>query len=251
MKQEIEIGFDDYNEFNAERAVTNEKYRTAYYLCKRWLDIFVAVSVLIILSPLIILIALLIKIDSKGPAFYKQERVGTKRIVRYGESYWETVNFTCYKFRTMASNSDPSLHQAYIRALINNDDEEMTALQGKETSEKKLVNDPRVTRVGRILRKTSLDELPQFWNILTGDMSLVGPRPPIPYEVELYRPWHWQRFQASQGLTGLWQVTARSSASFDEMVELDIQYTQKQSFWLDLKIILKTPLTVINGKGAH
>jgi lipopolysaccharide/colanic/teichoic acid biosynthesis glycosyltransferase len=116
---------------------------------------------------------------------------------------------------------------------------------------RKLVKDARVTTLGRFLRKSSLDELPQFWNVLKGDMSLVGPRPPIPYEVEMYRDWHHERLAAQPGVTGLWQVTARSSADFDEMVRLDIHYVEHLSFWLDLKILIMTPLAVLNGNGAE
>lgn len=127
----------------------------------------------------------------------------------------------------------------------------MDRLQGKKTETRKLENDSRITRVGRFLRKYSLDELPQFLNVLRGDMSLVGPRPPIDYEVDLYKPWHMKRFMARQGLTGLWQVTARSTASFEEMVQLDIEYIEKKSLWLDIKIIAKTPFVMIAGKGAR
>ena len=124
-------------------------------------------------------------------------------------------------------------------------------MEGDDNSTHKMIKDPRVTRLGRILRKASLDELPQLWNILIGEMSLVGPRPAILYELAEYRPWHFQRLQAKPGLSGLWQVTARSSVEFDEMVKLDIEYIKHQSLWLDLKIILKTPIVVLSGKGAH
>lgn len=121
-----------------------------------------------------------------------------------------------------------------------------TVEQGNEF---KLNGDPRITRVGRILRKTSMDELPQFWNVLTGDMSLVGPRPAIPYEVEMYEPWHMTRLSTRPGLTGLWQVTARNSASFDDLVRIDLEYIEKQSFWLDLKILFMTPLAIFDRRG--
>jgi lipopolysaccharide/colanic/teichoic acid biosynthesis glycosyltransferase len=126
----------------------------------------------------------------------------------------------------------------------------MAALQGGDTEVRKLVNDPRVTRVGRFLRKISLDELPQLWNVLKGDMSLVGPRPPIPYEVQEYTPRQRRRLETIQGLTGWWQVTARSAAAFDKMVDLDIWYIEHQSFWLDLRILLSTPLVLVLGRGG-
>ena len=151
----------------------------------------------------------------------------------------------------MKINADPSIHKEYFKALIENDEAKMTALQGAPTQPRKLVNDARLIRPGKILRKLSLDELPQLWNVLIGDMSLVGPRPAIPYEVEMYAPWHMRRLEAQPGLTGLQQVTARCIAEFDKQVQLDIDYIKHQSFWLDIKIILKTPLAVISTKGAH
>jgi lipopolysaccharide/colanic/teichoic acid biosynthesis glycosyltransferase len=151
----------------------------------------------------------------------------------------------------MKINADPSIHQAYIKALIENDEAKMTALQGAPTQPRKLVNDPRVIRPGKLLRKLSLDELPQLWNILIGDMSLVGPRPAIPYEVDMYKSWHFRRLEAQPGLTGLQQVTARCTTDFDKQVQLDIDYIDNQSFWLDMKIIIKTPLAIISTKGAY
>ena len=208
-----------------------------------------AMAIILLMIPML-LIAILIKLDSPGPVFYIQERVGAKQRARRGFSYWQLVLFRCYKFRTMVCNADPSLHRAYIQALINNDSESMAALQGSTTNIRKLTRDPRVTRVGRILRKSSLDELPQLLNVIKGEMSLVGPRPAIPYEIEMYKSWQRRRLETKPGLTGLWQVTARSSASFDEIVRLDIQYIEKQSLWLDLQILAKTPYVVLTCKGA-
>jgi lipopolysaccharide/colanic/teichoic acid biosynthesis glycosyltransferase len=224
--------------------------RQLYLACKRLLDILIAGSILIALSPLMLVIAVLVVLDSPGSAIFKQERVGSKRRVTGRLETWEVTTFTFYKFRTMHNHADSGIHRAYVQAFIHNDHKGMAALQGQEAQINKLANDPRVTRLGRILRRSSLDELPQLWNVLKGDMSLVGPRPPIPYEVDMYKPWHRRRLQAKPGLTGLWQVTARSSADFDEMVNLDIWYIERQSLWLDLKILLKTPLVVLAGKGA-
>ncbi len=227
------------------------KNKGVYYRVKRIVDIVVASFLLIILSPLMLLTAILIYLYSPGPLFFVQERVGAKRL-QYGDySYWKRVNFRCYKFRTMKVNADPSIHKAYIKALINNDEAQMTALQGAPTQPRKLVNDARVISPGKFLRKLSLDELPQFWNVLRGDMSLVGPRPAIPYEVEMYKPWHLRRLEVQPGITGLQQVTARNTIDFDQQVLLDIEYITNQSLWLDLKIILKTPLTVISTTGAY
>jgi len=150
----------------------------------------------------------------------------------------------------MQSKADPAIHKAYIAALINNDQVKIAEIQHGDDHIQKLVHDPRVTRLGRLLRRTSLDELPQLWNVLRGDMSLVGPRPSIPYELDLYKPWHLRRLNAKPGLTGLWQITARCSVGFDEMIRLDIDYIEHASFWLDLKILMKTPQVVLSCKGA-
>ena len=225
--------------------------RDVYYISKRVLDFVIALVLLMLLSPLMLLIALLIKLYSPGPVFFVQERVGAKRQRRGNRSYWQKTTFRCYKFRTMRINADPSLHQAYMKALIDNDQEKMDELQGQDTKIRKLVRDPRITRPGRLLRKLSLDELPQFINVLRSEMSLVGPRPAIPYELELYKSWYLARLQAQPGITGLQQVTARSTFDFDHQMQLDIEYIQNQSFWLDLKVILKTPFVVITTRGAQ
>lgn len=222
-----------------------------YYTIKRVVDFFGALALLLLLSPLFILIAMAILIYSPGPVFFVQKRVGAKREYHKGHSYWKRVYFSCYKFRTMKINADASIHQAYVQALIENDHEKMMDLQGEATETRKLVHDKRITRPGAFLRKFSLDELPQFWNVLCGTMSLVGPRPAIPYEVEMYKPWHRRRLAAQPGITGLQQVTARCTADFDQQVKLDIQYIENQSIWLDIKIILKTPLAIMSAKGAR
>jgi len=248
MQSEATIELIRKNDPNALSLVAENL--DVYYFTKRFLDFVIALVLLVLLSPLMLLIALSIKLYSPGPVFYVQERVGAKRQRRGNHSYWQKVTFRCYKFRTMRIDADSSLHQAYMRALIENDQAKMDELQGQDTKIRKLVRDPRITRPGRILRKLSLDELPQFWNVLRGDMSLVGPRPAIPYEVELYKPWYLRRLEAQPGLSGLQQVTARSTFDFDYQMRLDIEYIQNQSLWLDLKIILKTPLVVIATKGA-
>ncbi len=224
--------------------------RAYYHFFKRVLDVSVAALALVILSPVMAVIALAIILDSGWPVIFAQERVGARRWTREGYSYWRRTPFTLYKFRSMVQNADPSMHKAFTKAFIHNDHQGLAALQDDDIKVRKLMSDPRVTRMGWILRRSSLDELPQLWNVLKGDMSLVGPRPPIAYEVDEYKSWHHRRLGAKPGLTGLWQVTARSSADFDEMVWLDIQYIGNQSFWLDLKIMLKTPLAVLSGKGA-
>ncbi len=225
--------------------------RDAYYAAKRMMDFVCALSLLILFSPLMLLVALTIFFYSPGPIFFTQERVGARRIKRGRHAHWKRVNFKVIKFRTMKVNSDTSIHQNYIKALIENDHACMEAIQGQDTKVRKLVNDPRIIRPGVLLRKLSIDELPQLMNVLRGDMSLIGPRPAIPYEVDMYKPWHLRRLEAQPGITGLQQVTARCTTDFDEQVNLDIQYIENQSLWLDIKIALKTPLAVISARGAY
>ena len=224
---------------------------SAYFVIKRVIDFVLSLLALIFLIPFFIIIGIAIKLNTPGPILFKQKRVGSRRIRRDGKYEWEPTIFNCYKFRTMLPDVDTALHKKYIEAYIKNDENGMAEIQGEDTQVRKLINDPRITRVGHVLRKTSLDELPQFWNIFRGDMSLIGPRPAIPYEVKHYRPWHQKRFQGKPGLTGLWQVTARCSSDFDEMARLDIEYLENQSNMLDLIILLKTPFIVLSGKGAH
>lgn len=262
-----------------EKIESDRRQRWLYFASKRVLDVLVAALALILLAPVMLVIALLVRLDSPGPALFRQERVGGGGRDDQRE-VWENHTFTFYKFRSMEDDADVDIHRAFVKAFIHDDRESMDVVQhrcdnpvtessrtfaqafvgnnGKQTSTpesedgqiNKLVDDPRVTRFGKFLRKTSLDELPQLWNVLKGDMSLVGPRPPIPYEVEEYEPWHLRRLEARPGVTGLWQTMARSSVDFDEMVRLDIQYLEHQSFWLDLEILLRTPLAVLRGDGA-
>ena len=225
--------------------------RSRYYITKRMIDILISSLLLVLLTPLMILVAIMIFVYSPGPVFFVQERVGAKQQRDGRRSFWKKVTFRCYKFRTMKINADPAIHQAYVKALIANDREKMDALQGEVTETRKLIHDPRIIRPGVLLRKWSLDELPQLWNVLRGDMSLVGPRPAIPYEVKMYKPWHLERLQAQPGITGLQQVRARCTTDFDEQVHLDIQYVENQSIWLDFKLMLQTPLAIVSTKGAH
>jgi lipopolysaccharide/colanic/teichoic acid biosynthesis glycosyltransferase len=191
---------------------------------------------LVLLSPLLLAIALWVRLDSPGPALYAQERVGMNG-----------KRFRMLKFRTMHADAGHALHQDYVAWFIESSGKQPRS--GHEVF--KLTNDPRVTRVGHFLRRTSLDELPQFWNVLRGEMSLVGPRPPLPFEVERYRPWHRRRvLEVKPGITGLWQVSGRSRTTFDDMVRLDLRYARTWSLWTDIKILAATPWAVISGKGA-
>jgi lipopolysaccharide/colanic/teichoic acid biosynthesis glycosyltransferase len=226
------------------------QHRWPYLMSKRLVDVVGSGILLILLSPLFLVLAVLIMLDSPGPSIFRQKRVGLRRRTQNLRTVWEVCPFTFYKFRTMYQNADSEMHRAYIQAFIHNDQQGMAELQNGDTEVRKLVDDPRITPLGRFLRKSSLDELPQLWNVFKGDMSLVGPRPPIPYEVEMYEPKHYRRLGTKPGITGLWQVTARSSADFYEMVSLDVEYIEHQSLWLDLKILLQTPMVVLRGKGA-
>jgi exopolysaccharide biosynthesis polyprenyl glycosylphosphotransferase len=200
---------------------------------KRLEDVVIAVFATIILSPLTILIAVLIKLDSKGNVFYKQKRVGM-----------DGRQFSFYKFRTMQTNNDDSEHREYLKNYIAGEAES----NGEETVFK--LNDARVTRIGKYLRRLSLDELPQLFNVLRGEMSIVGPRPPIPYEVEEYNATQRRRLDMKPGITGLWQVSGRNRLTFEQMLTLDVFYIENWSLWLDLKIILKTIPAMIRGDGA-
>ncbi len=237
-------------------AINSRQEGTAsfYLVAKRVMDLAIVVLSMVFLLPLMVFIALLIKWDSPGPAIFRQERVTARRRVRNGQAYWEEIPFTIFKFRTMRMDAKSTIHRQFIEAYIAGDDKHMAELQSAQQAEDakyKLVQDPRVTRVGSFLRKTSLDELPQFLNVLLGDMSLVGPRPPIPYEVELYLYHHHDRLRTVPGITGWWQVKGRSATSFEEMVRMDVDYIRRQSLWLDIKIIIMTVTAVANGRGAR
>ena len=205
-------------------------------IVKRTFDLIVAALAIAVLFPVWVLIALLIKLDSKGPIFYTQERVGMDGRL-----------FLLYKFRTMQVGADSEAHREYQRAFIAGRAEANLGNDHKPAY--KLLADPRITRIGKLLRRTSLDEVPQLLNVLTGDMSIVGPRPPIPYEVEAYELWHRKRLDMKPGLTGLWQVSGRNRLPFEEMVRLDLFYIENWSLLLDLKIILRTGFVMIGGEG--
>jgi lipopolysaccharide/colanic/teichoic acid biosynthesis glycosyltransferase len=217
--------------FHPDVRQTERKRRVSDFV-KRVLDVVISLALLVALSPALLAIALAVRWTSPGPTLFRQVRVG-----RMGRP------FKMLKFRSMYVNADEKTHKEFISKYIKESDRvQMPA---------KLVNDSRITPVGRFIRKTSLDEVPQLWNVLVGEMSLVGPRPPLPYELEQYEPWHRRRIlEAKPGVTGLWQVTGRSRVTFDEMVRLDLRYARKRSLWTDLKILLRTPAAVLGGRGA-
>ena len=214
--------------------------RRASGAMKRAMDIVGSVIALIVLAPMFLLISAVVKATSKGPVFFCQKRLG-----QHGEP------FTFVKFRSMHVGNDASAHKEYVKQLISGKAKRHQC-NGNGEGVFKLTKDSRITRVGALLRKTSLDELPQFYNVLKGEMSLVGPRPPIPYEVESYDVWHRRRLlEVKPGITGLWQVSGRSRVKFDDMVRLDLRYARTWSPWADIKILLRTPGAVFLGEGAH
>jgi len=213
--------------------------RKVSYALKRSIDVLGSLLALVLSSPLFLIIVAAIKLTSAGPVLFRQTRLG-----QYGKK------FTFFKFRSMYATTDHTIHQQYVNNYIAG----TLATEGQDNHRPvyKLTNDPRVTRVGKFLRRTSLDEIPQFFNVLWGDMSLVGPRPPLPYEFERYGVWHKRRLRAVKpGITGLWQVAGRSRVPFDEMVRLDLEYARSWSLWMDIKILFKTPLAVLNSDGAY
>lgn len=198
-----------------------------YRFTKRFFDILASLIGLIVLSPVFLIVAIAIKIDDGGPIFYNQERIG-----KNGKE------FKMYKFRSMKVNADQELDK-----LIHKNEVDGAMFKMKD--------DPRITRVGKFIRKTSIDEFPQLLNVLFGQMSIVGPRPPLPREVKMYTDYDWQRLYVRPGCTGLWQVTVRNSVGFHEMVNIDLEYIQKRGFWLDIKIMFKTIKVIFVPNSAY
>jgi lipopolysaccharide/colanic/teichoic acid biosynthesis glycosyltransferase len=248
IKLSFHVFPEDWNAGSPEHPVTSTlrkeltsttiRKKTALFV-KRLIDITGSIVGLILALPVILIVAFAIKLTSRGPILFRQVRLG-----QYGK------RFTFLKFRSMKVNSDPTLHEDYIKCFIAGAAGAQQSA-GNQQHFYKLTADPRITPIGRFLRKTSLDELPQLLNVLTGDMSLVGPRPPVTYEFNHYYLWHKQRLVAVKpGITGLWQVDGRSRVKFDDMVRLDIRYARSWSLWLDVKILAQTPRAVFTGLGA-
>jgi lipopolysaccharide/colanic/teichoic acid biosynthesis glycosyltransferase len=202
---------------------------------KRTLDLSVATLLLLLLTPLLVLVWLAVRTTSRGPTLFRQSRVG-----RFGRP------FVMYKFRTMRTGCSDAIHREYVRSLLTQDEPPTGGGHGLY----KLETDPRVTRVGRVLRRLSLDELPQLINVLRGDMSLVGPRPALPWEAEMFSRDDHKRFLVPPGLTGLWQVSGRNTLTMREGLALDLCYVDEQSFLLDLKILVKTVPAVLTSRGS-
>jgi lipopolysaccharide/colanic/teichoic acid biosynthesis glycosyltransferase len=214
--------------------------RKVLRVLKRTMDVIGSVMALVCFSPVFVAIALAVKATSNGPILFRQQRIG-----QHGKS------FVFLKFRSMHVNNNAAVHKEYVQQLIAGKAEKQPS-NGNGQGVYKLTKDSRITRVGAFLRRTSMDELPQFINVLKGEMSLVGPRPPVPYEVEAYDIWHRRRLmEAKPGITGLWQVSGRSRVNFDDMVRLDLHYARTWSPWADMKILWRTPGAVVLGSGAH
>ena len=220
---------------------SRDRARRVAIAVKRMMDIVGSLIALVLFAPVFLAAAIAIKLTSKGPVFFRQERIG-----QYGKP------FVLLKFRSMHINNDTSVHKEWFENFYSGKAQRHPSTGSNGSGSFKLPNDPRVTRTGRLLRRTSMDELPQFLNVLKGEMSLVGPRPPIGYEVDAYQAWHRGRIlQAKPGITGLWQVNGRSRVAFDDMVRLDLTYARTWSLWLDIQILLKTPAAVFFGEGAY
>ncbi len=223
----------------ASPATLSERIRVVegrYFIAKRFLDVGLALTLCVLLIPVMAVVAAMIAIDSPGPIFFKQRRIGENG-----------VPFDMYKFRSMRHNVDAKLHEVAVKRFMQGE-----RLNHARTTDApyKLGDDPRITRIGKFIRKTSLDELPQLWNIVTGEMSLVGPRPPVPYEVEMYSQRAMLRLEGKPGLTGPWQVYGRGCVTFDQMIEMDITYLRARSIWYDLKLIALTGPVALLGRGG-
>lgn len=234
--QKVEGDMEQTARFYPETDNSSFSVRASLFL-KRAVDILGSIGCFILFLPVFLIVPVLIKMDSRGPVFFRQERIGLNG-----------RKFILYKFRSMRIDGDDSIHREYVRRLI----QEGGTSQSQQDEIYKITDDPRVTAVGRFLRRTSLDEIPQFINVLLGDMSLVGPRPAIPYEIEDYRMWHRLRLlETKPGITGIWQVEGRSRTNFDTMVRMDLKYGRTRNILLDLKLIFRTPMALVNAKGAY
>lgn len=223
--------------FELDIPVIDWSHSLWYRATKRTLDLVIASMLIVVLTPILLACAFVVWRSSPGPILFRQRRVGV----------W-CREFTCLKFRTMYADADSTLHQQYVAALIKGDAEKNG---DGDSAMYKLVDDPRITRGGRWLRRMSLDELPQLFNVVKGEMSLVGPRPPIRYEVEQYMPEQMKRLVVKPGMTGLWQISGRSRTTFDEMVTLDLTYIEHASLWSDLRILFRTVPVVLFGRDGQ
>jgi lipopolysaccharide/colanic/teichoic acid biosynthesis glycosyltransferase len=216
-------------------AATATRDLAAALLVKRLIDVVIASVAMILLAPFMALVALAIRLDSPGPIVFKQRRLGR-----------DGAPFVFLKFRTMVDGNDPSIHREYVTQYMTDCSDELKGDNGSF----KIEHDPRVTRIGRLLRRSSMDELPQLLNVLRGEMSIVGPRPPLEYEADLYTRRQRHRLDVLPGMTGLWQVSGRCETTFDEMIDLDLKYVDTWTVGMDLKIIARTASAIVDRKGA-
>jgi lipopolysaccharide/colanic/teichoic acid biosynthesis glycosyltransferase len=238
---------------HGHRVVAGQRASDARYVAlKRAIDVLLVLLVLVPLLVLLPIVALAIKLDSRGPVFFQQRRMRGRRVVENGRAEWVVEPFTMWKFRSMFVSADTTQHRDYMTAYICGDDEYFRSSNGerREGDSYRPPRDPRVTRVGAVLRVLSIDELPQLWNVLMGQMSLVGPRPPMPYEVELYNERDFGRLAAPGGITGWAQVKGRCTVGFEEMVDLDLDYVGRRSVRFDLGVLLRTVPVVLSRRGA-
>jgi lipopolysaccharide/colanic/teichoic acid biosynthesis glycosyltransferase len=248
-----DIYFEDMHRSDPMSIGTIVDDRPIYFLLKRGMDFTVTALSMAFLLPMLIVLAVLVKRSSPGPAIFAQERVGARRVRRNGRVYWQRTTFTFYKFRSMYQDADQNLHRQFVEAYMNGDHEKMAAIQpDKDGADMfKLNGDPRVTGIGNFLRKTSLDELPQLWNVFRGDMSLVGPRPIVEDEIARYGDFISYYENSRPGMTGLWQVSGRNNVDYKERVSLDVWYARNWSLWNDVVILMKTVPVVFLRKGGY
>jgi lipopolysaccharide/colanic/teichoic acid biosynthesis glycosyltransferase len=225
--------------FALRLAGRNRFARRSGRILTRGLELAITIPLLLMLAPLMLAIAIAIRLDSSGPSLFRQVRLGRR-----------ATPFQMYKFRTMRVDADPAPHAHFVRDMILGG-ARSDGRHGEEPKIFKVHPDPRVTRVGRLLRRTSLDELPQLFNVLRGQMTLVGFRPPIPYELDSYPGWYHRRFDGKPGITGLWQVSGRNERSYEEMVRLDIEYLNRRSWLFDAQLLARTIRAVLGGRGAY
>lgn len=238
----------DPHTLRGQAVVNNLVAPTEGLVLKRVLDICLAALGIIITAPLLLIIALAIRLDSSGSSLFVQQRVGAKVSRSPQGAHWQLRLFPIYKFRTMTQNADVGLHNKFVQDFVAGASDADVNADVAATA--KLTHDPRITRLGAFLRRTSLDELPQLFNVLKGDMSLVGPRPVPVYEVDAYEPQQYARLAALPGITCIWQVEGRGRVGFEEMVNMDVTYIKNRSLLLDLKLLLRTVPAVLKRRGA-
>ncbi len=241
-----------WDETTSFMVATETEPRPGYRIAKRVIETSISLAVLTLLSPVLLLLLALVRLDSPGPAIYRQDRLHGRRVRRGDGWVWVAEPFTLLKLRTMVADADPRIHREYMSAYLSRDTERLKELNPdrRPGGSFRPAADPRVTRIGAWLRRLSLDEVPQLWNVVRGDMALVGPRPPMPYEAELYEPWDRKRLACPSGVTGWAQIRGRAGIGRDELFALDLEYLEQRSLWVDLKIMVLSVPAVLFMRGA-